>query len=735
MGKFKGVVYLTEQQYAEMYNNKTLDEDTIYTTDQEPVYSTYEVDAIAKKLQDQITSSAGGEFTKVTVGGEYQPTFDADTKADVNALSNYMSKPAIDVGGYMVVPRIDHTGAEGPIRISYNPLQYALVAYNTGGIIKINTPTADDHATNKKYVDDAINEIDTTKADQTYVDEINQKAVKNSTDIADISGQITALSNGFNIVDGRINTVEGKIPAQASATNQLADKDFVNSSVSTATATFRGTVNSVDSLPTTGVDINDYAFVSATDSAGNTLYQRYKYNGSQWVFEYELNNSSFTSAQWATINSGLTSGSIPTQLSQLAEDATHRTVTDTEKSTWSNKSDFSGDYNDLSNKPTIPNVENLASLEVVNNIINNTTVIGDSSKGLKLGSNPSAKESSSVAIGHGAFSDSQNSTAIGHWATADSGNFGGDTYGEYSTAIGGYANANQHSVAVGKGSNAWQDSVAIGHNAVAAQDTISNITDSAKIVQIGEGTNSTPNTVQFFGDNVYNHSTHTLTVQNISLNGEDINNKFFSGNYNDLTNKPEAVDTSNFVQKSGDTMTGTLIVNSTSSTTPDEYFPIEVFATDYLFDEEAILAGESVTKTVPGVKAGVKTYFSCEYFGGAWDADVLPVDVELPYTVRYYDYDYDNKYTTILINAPTEDNKITFTNTGEYSVGAADVGIVIEGVVIKQDAKQDIVTNSISSNIAIASELIATNIKTPGVITAQSVSVTGSIIVPDVTIS
>ena len=47
---------------------------------------------------------------------------------------------------------------------------------------------------------------------------------------------------------------------------------------------------------------------------------------------------------------------IPTQLSQLSSDSTHRTVTDTEKNTWNNKSDFSGSYTDLTNKPSIPTV-------------------------------------------------------------------------------------------------------------------------------------------------------------------------------------------------------------------------------------------------------------------------------------------------------------------------------------------------------------------------------------------
>ena len=45
---------------------------------------------------------------------------------------------------------------------------------------------------------------------------------------------------------------------------------------------------------------------------------------------------------------------IPDSLADLSSDSTHRTVTDTEKATWNAKSNFSGSYNDLTNKPTIP---------------------------------------------------------------------------------------------------------------------------------------------------------------------------------------------------------------------------------------------------------------------------------------------------------------------------------------------------------------------------------------------
>lgn len=113
-------------------------------------------------------------------------------------------------------------------------------------------------------------------------------------------------------LDADITSINAKIPAQASAQNQLADKDFVNSSIAMNTAYFIGTFNSVAELNAyTGTKTNnDYAFVQSTDSSGNTIFKRYKWNGTAWLYEYELNNSSFTSAQWAAINSGATASQI-----------------------------------------------------------------------------------------------------------------------------------------------------------------------------------------------------------------------------------------------------------------------------------------------------------------------------------------------------------------------------------------------------------------------------------------
>lgn len=137
------------------------------------------------------------------------------------------------------------------------------------------------------------------------------------------SAQLTAVNSGIDSTKvaqiatnaNDITTIKGKIPTSASTTNQLADKNFVNSSVATNTANY---ISDNGEPFTSLADLeaysgtltnNDYAFVVGTDTAGNTTYTRYKYNATTqtWAEEYVLNNSSFTATQWSAINSGINS--------------------------------------------------------------------------------------------------------------------------------------------------------------------------------------------------------------------------------------------------------------------------------------------------------------------------------------------------------------------------------------------------------------------------------------------
>lgn len=75
---------------------------------------------------------------------------------------------------------------------------------------------------------------------------------------------------------------------------------------------------------------------------------------------------------------------IPTTLASLTEDATHRLVTDAEKTAWNAKSNFSGSYNDLTNKPSIPSIDGLATTLYVDNAVANIILTSDSGKKFKL---------------------------------------------------------------------------------------------------------------------------------------------------------------------------------------------------------------------------------------------------------------------------------------------------------------------------------------------------------------
>lgn len=151
------------------------------------------------------------------------------------------------------------------------------------------------------------------------------------------------IGDKFAEVDSTLSTIQSLIPDQASEDNQLADKEFVNSSIQTNTASFKGTHNNHEDLglPNTATheqiaeklqeaidakhltyDDNDYAFVEIPhDDSEPTVFERierYKCVKTseegvepatfKWEYEWTLNNSSFTSDQWTAINSKITSG-------------------------------------------------------------------------------------------------------------------------------------------------------------------------------------------------------------------------------------------------------------------------------------------------------------------------------------------------------------------------------------------------------------------------------------------
>ena len=128
-----------------------------------------------------------------------------------------------------------------------------------------------------------------------------------------------------------VTSIKDLIPPQASETNKLADKNFVNSSIQTNTANFRGNWATWEAVPTEASEYpsdyagnttpteNDYMVVQNASSYGQAYEGtwRFKYSGNWaevgkngWYHEYQVNETPLTAEQLATLNSGLTATNV-----------------------------------------------------------------------------------------------------------------------------------------------------------------------------------------------------------------------------------------------------------------------------------------------------------------------------------------------------------------------------------------------------------------------------------------
>ena len=125
--------------------------------------------------------------------------------------------------------------------------------------------------------------------------------------------------------------------------NTLANSDDVTlDQMSEVVAYIKNNKNLIDGITTSKVNVSDIINNLTTN----------------------LSNKALSASMGVELKKLIDAIKVPVNLSELAGDATHRTVTDAEKTAWNNKSNFSGNYNDLSGKPT------LITEERVNELIN-----------------------------------------------------------------------------------------------------------------------------------------------------------------------------------------------------------------------------------------------------------------------------------------------------------------------------------------------------------------------------
>ena len=95
----------------------------------------------------------------------------------------------------------------------------------------------------------------------------------------------------------RIVAIENVVPEEATSTNKLTDKEYVDNSISTSSATFLGTSTPglteqqfLAWLDTLTADNNDYVYWDTVDADNVPIYKRYKYTGEEWLYEYSFYN-------------------------------------------------------------------------------------------------------------------------------------------------------------------------------------------------------------------------------------------------------------------------------------------------------------------------------------------------------------------------------------------------------------------------------------------------------------
>jgi len=180
--------------------------------------------------------------------------------------------------------------------------------------------------------------------DTTTINDLTTTAQQNALN----SGVTSTVVNQVTTNKNDISTINSKIPAQASSSNQLADKNFVNSSIQTNTATFDGSWNTYADIPTTAQGFIDAGFEAPTNNNYLVVKEdetqdggtwRYKYASSSttydkanWKVEYEVNETPMTAEQLAALNSGITSSSVAQITTNKNAIGTLSSLSTTEKS-------------------------------------------------------------------------------------------------------------------------------------------------------------------------------------------------------------------------------------------------------------------------------------------------------------------------------------------------------------------------------------------------------------------
>lgn len=264
-----------------------------------------------------------------------------DTKADSNHTHSEYANVNHSHDGYATQVAVDELGEEvnGKANVVHSHSEYALsshehdyaeIGHNHDSTYAPLTHSHADYITVTNF--DTLESVVEGKANTST---LNSHTSNTEIHITDAEREVWNAKSDFS---GNYNDLINK-PSIPSV-NGLASEDYVDEKVGAVT------VESIGALPNTTVIPTVPTNVSAFTNDAGYLTEHQSLNG--------LATETYVNTQIDAID-------IPATLSDLTTDSTHRVVTDAEKTAWNAKSNFSGSYNDLTDKPSIPSVSGLAT--------------------------------------------------------------------------------------------------------------------------------------------------------------------------------------------------------------------------------------------------------------------------------------------------------------------------------------------------------------------------------------
>jgi len=171
---------------------------------------------------------------------------------------------------------------------------------------------------------------------------LNTQVGTNTSSISSMQSSISYHNSCLQSIDTRVGNLSLSIQSLSSTVSSLS------STVSSHTSSISSLTSDVSSLSTDLLSLT--SDVSSLQSQTDSLEQEVQTLSS--VSSGTIVTVSGNAQSTWSADTKADVSSLPTSLSQLSDDSTHRVVTDTEKATWNGKSNFDGEYSSLIGKPT-----------------------------------------------------------------------------------------------------------------------------------------------------------------------------------------------------------------------------------------------------------------------------------------------------------------------------------------------------------------------------------------------